>query len=74
MHAQYMYQCVYSVRKPVVCKKVPVGVVWAKVLSLSTVVLSIGMGPMPAIVDLWGYNYDGQNVNVLLLLPIVRHP
>ena len=27
--------------------------------SLSTVVLSIGMGPMPAIVDLWGYN--GQN-------------
>ena len=57
------------------CKKVPVGVVWAKVLSLSTVVLSIGMGPMPAIVDLWGYiNYDGQNVNVLLLLPIVRHP
>ena len=25
-------------------------------ISLSTVVLSIGMGPMPAIVDLWGYN------------------
>ena len=48
------------------------GVVWAKVLSLSTVVLSTGMGPMPAIVDLWGYiNFDGQNVNVLLLLPIV---
>ena len=28
-------------------------------VSLSMVVLSIGMGPMPAIVDLWGY--DVQN-------------
>ena len=26
-----------------------------RVVSLSMVVLSIGMGPMPAIVDLWGY-------------------
>ena len=30
-------------------------IVYITSLSLSTVVLSIGMGPMPAIVDLWGY-------------------
>ena len=29
------------------------------IISLSMVVLSIGMGPMPAIIDLWGY--DVQN-------------
>ena len=31
----------------------------SEMISLSMVVLSIGMGPMPAIVDLWGY--DVQN-------------
>ena len=42
-------------------------------VSLSTVVLSIGMGPMPAIVDLWGYDVQ-KHFLLLLLLSIVRHP
>ena len=40
----------------------------------TTVLGDIGMGPMPAIVDVWGYDGQYSSCSFLLLLLLVRHP